>query len=573
MSLFQDDFWKDYVAVVVLTVILGAGLATGVAALLDTAFGDAVDVVLGEAGRYDLIVHVREEAADGAASEVARLLKTVGDGISVRRGVTVAGNANFFVSIPTSFHERGTLENIPEILADVPGFNGHTWMLEPSVTVSGMRPGVRDLLAAEGAAIDGVHTAVRHGTSVTFLLTGDEARTTVTRQLEQLLAGRQLVEIRPDDPGEGSTPHREAIVTALAHRLDTATWRDVTDVSPPFAGTPVEELQHLLPVWRQLMEASTVTAEAAAQLARIVDELEPAFALAEDPVRQGERLSNAVRSASGPDAVRDALVSVIVSTLLRSVGTAAQASPDAGPDAEATGAAAAGDLAQVRESLAALAEKADVLHEVSEADLTARLHALDEVLALAADETPRVELLTDAGLDAADISRIATDATDGPVHVSVSAPGVVNPNPRALVLALLADLRRAVAGLVTTIVVVGALVLDHATVFAAMQRFPGSRRWGGAVAAAVGALLLGTTYVLSGAEFPYVPAPAVFALGALFGWATKLLAPRLSPVDGAEVAAGYALGLGGGQIMREIVVPAGRPGLMSFVNRRRRKFG
>jgi len=56
------------------------------------------------------------------------------------------------------------------------------------------------------------------------------------------------------------------------------------------------------------------------------------------------------------------------------------------------------------------------------------------------------------------------------------------------------------------------------------------------------------------------------------GLVTALLADRLSPVRVEEIVAGQSLGLTNGQIMREIVVPAGRPGLLSLVNRWRREF-
>jgi ABC-type arginine transport system permease subunit len=50
------------------------------------------------------------------------------------------------------------------------------------------------------------------------------------------------------------------------------------------------------------------------------------------------------------------------------------------------------------------------------------------------------------------------------------------------------------------------------------------------------------------------------------------LARRISPVDAEEWVAGVALGLNPAQVMREIVVPANRPGLLLFLNRARQVF-
>src|SRR5690606_18365619 len=117
-----------------------------------------------------------------------------------------------------------------------------------------------------------------------------------------------------------------------------------------------------------------------------------------------------------------------------------------------------------------------------------------------------------------------------------------------------------------------ALVLDHATVFAALSRFAAGRRRRAALAAGVGAAVVGGTYALSGGGLPFVGAGAAAALGAGLGLLVMALAERISPVDDDEILAGMALGLSGGQSMREIVAPAGRPGLLTLLNSRRRRY-
>jgi ABC-type amino acid transport system permease subunit len=49
-------------------------------------------------------------------------------------------------------------------------------------------------------------------------------------------------------------------------------------------------------------------------------------------------------------------------------------------------------------------------------------------------------------------------------------------------------------------------------------------------------------------------------------------AERFSPVNIKEVTAGQALGLSNVQIMREIVIPSSRPGLMNLLNRWKQQF-
>ncbi|MBC8015317.1 MAG: hypothetical protein H7X79_06180, partial [Sporomusaceae bacterium] len=47
---------------------------------------------------------------------------------------------------------------------------------------------------------------------------------------------------------------------------------------------------------------------------------------------------------------------------------------------------------------------------------------------------------------------------------------------------------------------------------------------------------------------------------------------KISPVSGEEIMAGQSLGLSIDEIMREIVIPSGRPGLLQKLNSRKVKF-
>ena len=88
---------------------------------------------------------------------------------------------------------------------------------------------------------------------------------------------------------------------------------------------------------------------------------------------------------------------------------------------------------------------------------------------------------------------------------------------------------------------------------------------------AIGAILLTTIFLLSGAGIPYLPWVGVPFIGALIGLVAAHYAEKISPVSSEEVMAGEALGLSMDEIMREIVIPSGRPGLMQKLNQRKLK--
>lgn len=605
MALFQAGFWKDYVAALVVTIVVGAFLAAGVAGGLDAAFGQVLGEVFGAPDEYGLIVHVRAESTQAAGTQISELLSNYDADIVVRRGVTVAGNANFLIALPDHLLQTEWLEQLPVALQQLSGFNGYTWLLEPSVTVTGMRPAVRDIVAARAASLPGVRAVVRQGTGITVILDDEAERQVVTDELEQWLTARQVAEIHlPDDASALLT---QRVLTSLDEALQSHSWRVLTSME----GTGdarldklVAGLEQLPRAWQQVSAAGAATADTLAQLGELIDGLQPALALVEQPEEQAERIARALREGDSATVVKDVLLNVATTMLLQSLtGGVAKAAPGdepaapaehSGPDSVSAkpsdgaqdGARSPLDqLRQLRVALDTLATNVHTLAALSEPDLNAAMEALEQLVPSAESGPGRLELLVDEAVPPDVMERAVHEALqvggapDGDVpRVFVAAPGVVNPNPRAMVANLLVDVRRTIAGLLAFLIAAFALVFDHAGVFAALKQFDVPRAKARTLAAAVGALLFGTTYALAGAGMPTLGAGSVAdigvmtGVGALIGLLTLRLSPRLSPVDGAEILAGRSLGLNEGQVMREIVIPAGRPGVLTFINRHRRRF-
>jgi ABC-type arginine transport system permease subunit len=77
---------------------------------------------------------------------------------------------------------------------------------------------------------------------------------------------------------------------------------------------------------------------------------------------------------------------------------------------------------------------------------------------------------------------------------------------------------------------------------------------------------------MSGGGIPYLPWLGVPLLGASLGLIAACYAEKISPLSNAEIMAGEALGLSKDDIMREIVIPGGRPGLLQKLNSFKVKF-
>ncbi|HHW14630.1 MAG TPA: hypothetical protein GXX28_06820 [Firmicutes bacterium] len=187
----------------------------------------------------------------------------------------------------------------------------------------------------------------------------------------------------------------------------------------------------------------------------------------------------------------------------------------------------------------------------------------------------RLQLLVPAGLPLAQVAAEARRSAGERATTVVSPAGSVKPDVRGIVFQLLGKVRSTVAGLAAVALVAAALVLDHALVISALRAGWSARRlprwWtagaGAVYGAAAGATLLSAVFFLSGAWLPYCGRPAVAALGGALGLVVAALAGRLAPVDSGEFEAGQAMGLSYARLMREIVIPEGRPGLLFLLNR------
>lgn len=204
----------------------------------------------------------------------------------------------------------------------------------------------------------------------------------------------------------------------------------------------------------------------------------------------------------------------------------------------------------------------------------------------------RIQMLTTNNISTDAVMPIVVNEV-GHNNVSLysTALGIIEPDPRGQIMGVLAEVKAILAGLTAIAITVVYLALDHTAVMTFFKRkrlankvpVKGVRgfisRLFGAVTAPerqygmlIGAVLLTSMFVLAQGGIPYLPWLGVPVVGALLGLLVASYTEKISPVSSDEIMAGEALGLSFEEIMREIVIPSGRPGLMQKLNRRVMKF-
>ncbi|HET7560255.1 MAG TPA: hypothetical protein VFK80_09880 [Limnochordia bacterium] len=216
------------------------------------------------------------------------------------------------------------------------------------------------------------------------------------------------------------------------------------------------------------------------------------------------------------------------------------------------------------------------LPDLSDVQIADSINLIDSYLAGQVIPGDRLSLLAPAGYDIdAHLAQFRAIAGNAQLSAFSMAPGVVTPDARSAVFGVLAHVRELVAALTAALLTTLVLAFDWSGVIAFVHYRRRKRRrslvWAPAGAVAGAALLTGMA-ALAGALHTSAALAAVAGGGALLGAAMGALAERINPIDTDEVLAGQALGLGDAQLMRQIVLPAGRPGVLSGLNRLRQWF-
>lgn len=507
--LLQDGFGKHLLILWLAAALLTTGVAWAGARLAGAYLAGTVDETLGSAGTYDAILHWRSETVPQSLTQAEKLLREAYPGVGLHRGPEVVGNANLFVALPEDARTGEALEGLPGIVREVTGYNGITYMVEPSVDLAGVAEGLEDELAAQVEAIPGVAFAFRHGSTITAVLEEAGQLQTVTQHLEDLVADQNLVELRLPQAGEGDP---QVVADRLTARAGVA-------LQPVVAGERVPadldgalaRLRQLLPLlreetglkaaWRetaqelrglaQAVGEGQAAAQAAAQAgAETMVQLQTALHQVESLQTRVDQLAQDLASPEGRGSTLSLLAQMLVENL---AGGTAQAAPretepgdgsrDQDPlaaveDLDLEGLASLqGELETLQASLggmdAAALEAAAAQVEATVDGLPALTDAEVEQLAgllaqWGGESGPtgeRLAFLVSGPVDAGALAEAARAELDDPeAAVAVVPAATVRPTARASLMQMLHQARGLVAGLLVVVVGGAHLFLDLSAV-------------------------------------------------------------------------------------------------------------
>ena len=213
-------------------------------------------------------------------------------------------------------------------------------------------------------------------------------------------------------------------------------------------------------------------------------------------------------------------------------------------------------------------------------EISHSVKTLDKFIAGQVIPGERIQILTTSNISIDAVTPIVYSQV-GHNNVSLYSTelGVIEPNARGELYSVLNQVREVLAAITAIVFTVLFLALDHTSIMTVIRRNRKKAHGGHFFTAperlygmSVGAVLLSAMFALSRGGIPYLPWVCVPVIGALLGLIVACYTEKISPISGEEIMAGQSLGLSMDNIMREIVIPSGRPGLLQKLNQRKVKF-
>lgn len=597
LEIFRDGFYKNVLIVIIASILIGTFGTIALSQAMDRYFGQFVSGLIGDVGEYDIIVHVNAEMAETAADELRKNVVMQYPGSEVKKGVTVAGNANFLVRLPEEFKTKEGLEKFPGVLRNLPGSNGYTLMIEPRLTIRTTVPEVREYLLEKISLMKGVRFACVNRGNIEVMLSSEKELSRVRQEINRVLAGMKLVQIRLTD-----IESLNEVAEELTEKMGKYFLKDVSNQETT---SNDEVLQKGLRQMRNILElypSDNSVADRINDLAEILGELQnplPADTLHEflsslnhneelfsdeiDVLKNvlsniGEELESTgevVGLESSPwfgehlDEVLKGLETLSHSAenvrqeLLEQIKQALESSGGVDESLESLG--------EVAENINQLAE---TLPRMSEKERESLIKTIDNMLT-EADDSDKLYILVSGNMSDNEIEDMIYSVAGNEGIVTISAPGMVESSIWGIADRIIGETKSTVSALVAFVITTLFLILDHSSLMSTARALARLKGKGESIGSSViygmmtGLVLFVCIYHMSEASIPYLHPWHICILGAVLGLLAALMAEKFCHVNEDEIAAGLSMGLSMNEIMEMIVIPSGRPGLMQYFTRRK----
>ncbi|WP_125987812.1 ABC transporter permease [Halocella sp. SP3-1] len=204
------------------------------------------------------------------------------------------------------------------------------------------------------------------------------------------------------------------------------------------------------------------------------------------------------------------------------------------------------------------------LPDLEESEIVETINLIDSYIAGQVIPGDQIQLLIKGKYNSKGLVNKIEGVVNNPTvtYIEMDA-GVLQPNTRGEIFNVLNQVRAVISTIVAFVFTILVMIMDQSLIISTL-RLNGSR--GYFYGFVSGGLIFSLICLLSGIDFPYLNFSTEFIVGGLSGVLIAFLSKMLNPVDREEWEAGKALGFSTAEIMHEIIIPAGKPGLLYLMN-------
>ncbi|MEJ6951250.1 hypothetical protein [Natronospora cellulosivora (SeqCode)] len=204
------------------------------------------------------------------------------------------------------------------------------------------------------------------------------------------------------------------------------------------------------------------------------------------------------------------------------------------------------------------------LPDLREEEIVETLNLIDSYIAGEVIPGEQIQLLIKGDYNSKSlIDDIKTIVYNPAVTFIEMDPGLLQPNPRAEIFNILTEVRAVITTIIALIYILLIMILDQSLIISILKIKKG---YAYLYAFLSGGIILTMISFIGQIQFAYINPQMELVIGGGLGVLLALLSNMLNPVNYEEWEAGIALGFSPAEIMHEIIIPSGKPGLLYLLN-------
>ncbi len=204
------------------------------------------------------------------------------------------------------------------------------------------------------------------------------------------------------------------------------------------------------------------------------------------------------------------------------------------------------------------------LPDLKEQEIVETLNLIDSYIAGEVIPGDQIQLLIEGNYNNKQVTdKVKTVIQNPAVTYMEMDSGLLQPNPRGEIFNILSQVKAVISMIIAFIFTVFIMIMDQSLIISVLKLNNGHGYLYGFFS---GGFIFSMICLISQLQFPYLNLQIEFIIGGILGVLITLLSAMLNPVNREEWEAGVALGFSPAEIMHEIIIPSGKPGLLYLLN-------